>query len=225
MKHERRVGLFTCRDQRNVSIEIFFVDRSKFPWKREAGKHFSFQIVKRFIRVMSRIYTVQTQTTAVLHFYDDRTREIQKYLTSHLEMTPRRQLFEEHEKSPLRPEDSKATSTGSGTVVSKSISKSELHTISEFRRQNARECMSHQNQQRLKRAKEMEESHLHNYSNRFFQPERCKLNICDVEENPNRKVHSTKDNCVADFHKFPRLKTVRFAPENSLALVNQKFKC
>lgn len=181
---------------------------------------------------MSKISSVHE--TSNVDQNDDRTKEIQRFLISHLQLTPRRQLFEEHEKATLemRNEDSCVATKTAARVVNKSMKESDLHAISElreFRQRNARECMSHHNQQRLKRAKEVEGSHLHNYSNRYFVPAGAgqqKPNKCDVQGKANEEVHSTAGDCATDAYKFSRapLKTVRFAPENSLALVYQKFK-
>lgn len=177
---------------------------------------------------------ISVHETSIGNQNDDRTKEIQRFLITHLRLTPRRQLFEEHEKATLemRNEDSCVATKTAARVVNKSMNESDLHAISElreFRQSNARECMSHHNQQRLKRAKEMEGSHLHNYSNRYSAPAGAgqqKPNKYDVQGKANEEVHSTTGDSATEVYKFSRapLKTVRFAPENSLALVYQKFK-
>lgn len=182
-------------------------------------------------RIMNKIRFHETST---VNLNDDRTKQIQRFLITHLQLTPRRQLFEEHEKSTMemRNEDSCVATKTAARVISKSMNESDLHAISElreFRERNARECMSHHNQQRLKRAKEVEGSHLHNYANRYLVPAgvgQLKPKNCDVQGKANEEVHSTTGDCATDSYKFSRMpmKTVRFAPENSLALVYQKFK-
>lgn len=175
---------------------------------------------------------------------DDRTKEIQIYLTKHLNLTPRRLLFEEQEKASaqLRNQEELNIPKDECKIFESPANDFDLNTIKElreFRQNNIRECMSQQNRQRLQRSTEKEENYLlsnFNYrSGRMFPlvPKDCEKTSQAVKklaiEVPPTRCKATREAPFNPAHVQPqlsisRLKNLRFTPENSLALAHQKFK-
>lgn len=168
---------------------------------------------------------------------DDSTREIQIFLIEHLKLTTRRKLFEQREKIAAMEVNEQASDTETtNCVINKSINEFDFNLIRElrdFRQGNAVECMSQQNQQRLKRLKEREENflHHHGYENRFSVPlffkENEKIFHQSSIRNANENAKELRRKNVFDissFRELPRTRSLKLTPENSLALSHQEFK-
>lgn len=143
--------------------------------------------------------------------------EIQKHVIGTLALTPRRKLFEEHlrrtednKKISKEAEDNKFMETSNNQQADMRT----IEEISEFRKNYPHDCMSSYNRQRLKRAMEREK-----LSSQSPCDHRCLL-FKDLIG--NTKVSENKQ--IPNNQQFP-MKTVRFTPDSSLALVHQKFKC
>lgn len=150
-----------------------------------------------------------------------RSKEIKKFLIEHLRLTPRRQLFEE-QTAIADKEDVEKTKDCESSEAVNSFDFGFFNELREFREKNYRECMSSINHQRLQRAREKEKEFLeqecgHRRGNINSKTIEVKY-FCEsrVEVHPQ----FIPENCG----KLPRMKTLRFAPENSLALAHQKFK-
>lgn len=156
---------------------------------------------------------------------DDPTKEIQKFLVSHLKLTPRRQLFEDYDKTASAKREEEANRNDKANhSISESMNKFNLDIISklnDFRQEHPSECMSGFNQQRFRRAKENEEKLKKEH--RFMFNDR----ILEMfhEDMKRRKETENRRNEPARSNK-PSSDTVTFhyAPDNSLALSHQKFK-
>lgn len=141
-----------------------------------------------------------------------RTKEIQKCLISQLKFTPRRQLFEEQNSIARNEEAEKTKIEACGsTKTENSFNWSLLIELREFREKYSNECMSIMNRRRFQREREQENEFLGKFCNRrgsssFVEDEKI------ISEAPETSQTSSK------------MKTLRFAPENSLALSHQKFK-
>lgn len=148
---------------------------------------------------------------------DERTKEIKTFLTKQLKLTPRRVLFEEFEKiSRLEENEVDEVTDCSNTIESqKKFDLSTVREISEFRK-NHPECMSNVSRQRLQRAKEREQELLHHPCAHYYVESKTPITKTEVTSSKPRKKSTTEE--------F-RMKTVQFAPDNSLALAHQKFKC
>jgi hypothetical protein len=162
-----------------------------------------------------------------------RTMEIQKFLIRNLKLTPRRQVFEEHATSKQNDELERIKAeTYERDEIKSNFDWTSFNKLREFREKNPSECMSSINHQRLQRVREkdkefLEQSCSHRCANSFgsFKTTEGK-GFCE-----SRSLSSSSD--ASDVHsqflpdmrkKIPRMKTLRFAPENSLALSHQKFK-
>ena len=84
---------------------------------------------------------------------DERSDEIQQFLIKRLVLTPRRQLFEEFEKSA---EINKEEAIPSKHPTGITLGLDNLKELSEFRKKHP-ECMSNVSRQRFERAKEREQ--------------------------------------------------------------------
>lgn len=150
-----------------------------------------------------------------------RSKEIQKFLIGHLQLTPRRQLFEEQTKIANK-EDLERTKPCESIESVNNFDWGLFNELREFREKNHSECMSSINHQRLQRARENEKEFLEQpcghrrANNKEVKP------FCESRVESSSEVHPqfVPENCG----KLPRMKTLRFAPENSLALAHQKFK-
>lgn len=149
---------------------------------------------------------------------DEQSDEIQKFLITHLELTPRRQLFEEFEKLSLlnRRDDETCSSQVSVDSVN-TLNLSVVSELSEFRKNHPNECMSNVSRQRFQRAKEREQKLLtHPCAHYYVESKSLKPN--------NQKEASRAAACGDSSQEEARTRTLRFAPDKSLALSNQKFK-
>jgi hypothetical protein len=148
---------------------------------------------------------------------NDRTKEIQNFLINCLELTPRRLLFEEHQAivRSKEAEKTKAEARGSDETI-KNFDWYSLTELQNFRLENPRDCMSSLNLKRLQRAKEQEIEFLEKGCGHRGRTERSfmddKKHFCELRDAHKVTKPPTK------------MKTLRFAPENSLALSHQKFK-
>lgn len=142
-----------------------------------------------------------------------RTKEIQKYLIKHLELTPRRQLFEEQSLIASEVDEKKLEALGNDEAL-RNFNWTLITELQEFREENPRDCMSSINHKRLQRTREQESDFLGSSCNhnRGNTGKTDKKFFCESQESLN----STKSS--------PKFKSLRFAPENSLALTHQKFK-
>lgn len=153
---------------------------------------------------------------------DMRTKEIQKYLIKHLQLTPRRRLFEEHQRAALV--EFVADEEPPIRADSNPTNKFDFHIInelSEFRQKHPNECMSESNRQRFQRAKEKEETFLshpcaHHYvsDGRLF-PRPMNGSVQDLLKTQRKEKE-------LDDESHPRM--VHYPPDKSLALTHQKFK-
>lgn len=147
--------------------------------------------------------------------------DIKRHLIGSLTLTARRQMFEEHlktseEEKKLMQDSEKSCLIEAST--NRQIDLKVIQEISEFRRNNSKDCMSSYNCQRLKRTKEKEEQS-------FLQPtcdHRCLFYKDLIGSN---KLTESKQTLGNEESQQSPLKTVRFTPDSSLALVHQKFKC
>lgn len=156
----------------------------------------------------------------------DTTKEIQKFLIKNLQLTPRRQLFEEYVKTLTIDRKNEVNNQQTETCVpSKPTNKFELNIItelSEFRRKHPKECMTDLNHRRFRRAKEREEEFLqHSGVQRLVLNDGLIQSLinagsCRKDENGRSKTPVEK--------MRSRTRSVHFAPDNSLALSYQKFK-
>ncbi|CRK92155.1 CLUMA_CG005806, isoform A [Clunio marinus] len=169
--------------------------------------------------------------------FNEAEKEIQKFIIEHLELTPRRKMFQDYEKK-LSEMWSEIQVGGESSIITADKIKveSELKVIMElnkFRKMNAADCMSFQNQLRIKRAKEMEKDLLKSQQ-KFILNETMLLENLRTE-NPSRSVGTKKatkmkDDKVSSSDYFKssqneiQLRNIRFTPENTLALTHQKFK-
>lgn len=152
---------------------------------------------------------------------DERTKEIQKYLIKHLQLTPRRRLFEEQQRAvsvELLVDEEPASPTVSPT---NDFDFHIINELNEFRQKHPSECMSDSNRQRFQRAREKEEKFLshpcaHHYisDGRLF-PKPTNGTVQDLLKN-QRKEKELND------ESHPRM--VQYPPDKSLALTHQKFK-
>ena len=141
-----------------------------------------------------------------------RTKEIQKCLIAQLKFTPRRQLFEEQNSIARNEEAEKTKIEACGSKeTEKSFNWSLLIELREFREKYSNECMSIVNRRRFQREREKENEFLGKF---------CNLRV------GSSFVDDEKTFCEAPgtSKSPPKMKTLRFAPENSLALSHQKFK-
>lgn len=158
----------------------------------------------------------------------DTCKEIQKFLLKNLQLTPRRQLFEEYEKKLITSGKSEQISVQKrNNETHEPINKYELNVVnelSEFRRKYSKECMTDLNHRRFRRAKEREEEFLHHAGvqcsvlNQGFIQSIIKAS----RENETKLKDSTTKAASDKMHT--RVRNVHFAPDNSLALSYQKFK-
>lgn len=160
---------------------------------------------------------------------DESTKEIQKFLIKHLKLTPRRQLFEEHVKAAAEQQELSASghSSGNNAEINNQIKKFDLEILNEisaFRKENPTRCMSSSSQQRLQRAKEREEKFLQSScGHRCMLDERLFPTLFKDFEKAKQQKTPTAD--PQPVQTQTRMKIIRFAPDNSLALSHQKFKC
>lgn len=161
-----------------------------------------------------------TTTTSSSSSSSDPFYEVQRHVFGTLTFTPRRILFEEHlKKSEERKkfEQKSEVTEMFSEVENCEIDLKTVAEISEFRRNNANDCMSSYNRQRLKRAKEKEKVFIDTTSSHH-----CTL-YKELISNTQASGSKQNDNNDHEGEKF-RMKTVRFPPDNSLALIHQKFK-
>lgn len=152
-------------------------------------------------------------TTSSSEWYE-RTEEIQKFLINHLELTPRRQLFEEFEKNSLLYEKEVDDQTGASLTSTKSNFKLDLDNLSElseFRKNNPSECMSNVSRQRFQRAKEREQQLLNHPCSHYYIESKAPTPDVDVKQ------------CASSRDQL-RMRNMKIIPDKSLALSNQKFK-
>lgn len=154
------------------------------------------------------------------------TKEIQKFLMKNLQLTPRRQLFEDYEKTLTfdRKHEVKSQQPEKHTP-SNSMNKYELNIITElsdFRRKHPKECMTDLNHRRFRRAKEREEEFLHHAGvKRLVLNQGIIQSLINCEEK-TRKTMKEQDKLNDKMRS--RTRSVHFAPDNSLALSYQKHK-
>lgn len=156
---------------------------------------------------------------------DDGAKEIQKFLTKHLKLTPRRQMFEQYETSASERNEpaEDGTATNYATDNSKNVPEWNVVNIAvEFRQKNAELCMSSQNHQRFKRAKEKEQEILRRDGNHRFALD--KRLFPKSAESPHQLLMNIPS--VTEPQRVPQspMKNPKFAAENSLALSHQKLK-
>lgn len=159
--------------------------------------------------------------------------EIQRFLIKQLKLTPRRQLFEEYEKTSKIVRTKEVDSQDSTNhETTKSMFKYELNIIrelSEFRKKNPNECMSNVNRQRLRRAKEKEEEFLrHNQARQTVLNEQSLPSLINESaksfyEATRKESKATATNPSEEEQRF-RTRSFQFAPDKSLALSYQTFK-
>lgn len=163
----------------------------------------------------------------------DPTKEIQRFLIKHLKLTPRRQLFEEYEKtSTIMHNEVVANEEFADNTTIKSMYKYELdilRELNEFRQKHPKECMSRINRKRLQRTKEKEEEFLRH--NRAYQavlnerslPSLINESAKEFYELTRKKSAAVPSNPSEEEIRF-KTRSFQFAPDKSLALSFQKFK-
>lgn len=153
---------------------------------------------------------------------DERTQEIQKFLVKHLQLTPRRQLFEEYTKPAEVISDEKPTPQECLDKFDRVKNIEYFKGLSElrdFRKSHPEVCMSDVNRKRLQREKQRDDDFL-----RSFFPRRKDTDsnltrlsgLCEksreTERQPDQLPYVTR--------------RMQFAPDNSPALLYQKYnKC
>lgn len=147
---------------------------------------------------------------------DDRVQDLQKFLVEHLQLTPRRQLFEEHTKTSSVVDSSEQNSPLQDRLCnSEPVIKIDFHVLSElgdFRKDNPHECMSDVNRKKLQRETTKEDDFLHTS---------CSY---QMSNNPIRTKTFREKSRESDQLPYTT-KRIQFAPDNSLALSYQKYKC
>lgn len=156
----------------------------------------------------------------------DTTKEIQKFLLRNLQLTPRRQLFEEYEKQLTIVQKNKLNNQqNEDEVPSEPMNKFEFNVIKElceFRQKHPKECMTDLNHRRFRRAKEREEEFLHHAGvQRLMLNEGIIQSLMKADESSQKKA---KVSCNKKPSSNVMTRSVHFAPDNSLALSYQKLK-
>lgn len=149
--------------------------------------------------------------------FDEPTKEIQKFLVKHLELTPRRRLFEDYDKTASAEREEKANNNDfANHLVSESMNKFNLDIIRElndFRQENHNECMSDFNQKRYRRAKEREEEMKKDY--RFIFND----SILELFHNDMKRMKEKTEKQKKELTKCQKLEqqtmTYHYIPENS----------
>lgn len=163
----------------------------------------------------------------------DPTKEIQRFLIKQLKLTPRRQLFEEYERTStiVRSEevDNQTSTNAEATEPTFKYELNNLRELNEFRQKHSKECMSDINRQRHRRAKEKEEEFLrHNRARQLAMNDQSLPSLINESarlfyESTRKESSTVSLNSTEEEQRF-RTRSFRFAPDKSLALSYQKFK-
>lgn len=199
---------FVAVDKRKNNLRVYRMCKS--PWWPFAKTNHLF--VEE--RIVSRALVKNTMD-------DERTEEIQKFLVKHLQLTPRRQLLEEHTKQ-LK------VNSGEKPTLQECLNKSEpienidyfqaLSELRDFRKNHASLCMSDVNRKRLQREKQREDDFLHGPSVNRKDVDCSSIRLRNLCEK-SREAERQPDQLL---HVATRL---QFAPAHSPALSYQKYKC
>lgn len=150
----------------------------------------------------------------------ERTKEIQKFLVEHLQLTPRRQLLEEYIKR-------NKVNSDKNSKIQECLHKSQpfnnidfqiLSNSRDFRENYQVECISSVNKKRLQREKQKQENFL-----QIPCPHRKKMDCSSTRlKNLCKKPGEIESQQEQLSYVIER---IQFAPDNSPALSYQKYKC
>lgn len=158
---------------------------------------------------------------------DERTQEIQKFLVKHLQLTPRRQLFEEYTKQAEVISDEKPTpqecldKPETFKKIDYSFSKG-LSELGDFRKSHPEVCMSDVNRKRLQREKKRDDDFLHSHLLRRKDSDCNPTRLSGLCEKTREKSRETE----RQPEQLPYVtRCMQYAPDNSPALSHQNYMC